>query len=131
MVKRIRKEFVEPTALANERSNHIIDELAIAAAVAVGPFVTAFCTELGRRFGGTSADWAARVRTRRAKPGSVAAQIEVAAFGKVTILEIIDPLTDEAKLALLDLNIQDTAICGQILRWNAGTGAWEVVGGRR
>lgn len=131
MVKRIGNDAAESAALADERSNRLITELAVVAAVTAGPFVTAFCTELGRRFGGTAADWAARVRPRRAMTGSAAAEIEVEAFGKVTILEITEPLTDDAKLALLELDIKDTAICGQILRWNVEMGSWEVIGSRR
>jgi hypothetical protein len=127
MVKRIGEGDALDTAVtATERGNRLIAELAVAAAVTLGPFLTAFCTELGKRFGGTAADWAARVRTRQASGSRGAAGIEIAAFGKVTIVEITEPLTDDAKLALLDLDIQDAAYCGQTLRWNPGSGAWEV-----
>jgi hypothetical protein len=97
VVKRIGNDVAESAALADERSNRLITELAVVAAVTAGPFVTAFCAELGRRFGGTAADWADRVRSRRAMTGSAAAEIEVEAFGKVTILEITEPLTDDAE----------------------------------
>lgn len=125
MVKRIGDEAApEP---ATERANHLVTDLAIAAAVTVGPFLTAFCTQLGTRFGGTAADWASRVRTRLKAGAQDADAIEVEAFGRVTIVELTEPLTDDARLALLDLDISRADICGQTLRWNPATAAWEVV----
>lgn len=126
MVKRIGGDDALQTATATERANRLVAELAIAAAVTIGPFLTAFCTELGKRFGGTTADWAVRVRTRRTPGSAGAARIEIAAFGKITIVEITEPLTDDAKLALLDLDIRDAAYCGQTLRWNPKSGVWQA-----
>jgi hypothetical protein len=126
MVKRIGGDDMLETATATERENNLVAELAFAAAVTIGPFLTALCTELGKRFGGTAADWAARMRTRWAPGSPGAARIEVAAFGKVTIVEITEPLTDDAKLALLDLDIRDAAYCGRTLRWDPQSGAWQA-----
>jgi hypothetical protein len=53
----------------------------VLAAGSLGPFVNAFCAELGRRLGGTVADWASRVRAepRSRTPGRVDLQVKVGA----------------------------------------------------
>ena len=42
----------------------------------------------------------------------------------VTSLEITDALTDEAKLALLDIDIRNKTIRGKSLRWDNQAKAW-------
>ena len=79
-------------------------ELAFVAG-ASGSFFTAFCTELGRRFGGTVADWAARIRLHRKHTNPIKADLSVEVGDAVTVLELEEGLPDEARLALLDLDL--------------------------
>jgi hypothetical protein len=96
----------------------------VIAASTLGPFVTAFCTELGRRFGGTVADWAGRVRLSRRRHDPAAADLIIDADNVVTVLELEEELSDEARLALLDLDIKADAVRGHRLAWNTETQAW-------
>lgn len=96
----------------------------------LGPLVTAFCTELGKRLGGTVADWASRVHARRGEDPGLA-DIVIDDGKTVTSLRITGRLTDEAKLAILDLNINDQELRGHELRWNEPDKAWIAVSGRR
>jgi hypothetical protein len=103
-----------------------VPEVAIAAAT-VGPFLTAYCTELGKRFGGSTADWISKIGIRRRR-----SQIRVPVKGAVTVFEIPndmpDPehMPDEAKLALIDLDLMAEGVRGQRLRWDAKAGQWVV-----
>jgi hypothetical protein len=96
----------------------------VVVASTLGPLSTAFCTELGKRFGGTVADWISRVRTRRRNDNAMVADMIVDDGETVTSLEITEALTDEAKLALLDLDISNKAIRGKNLRWDSQSKAW-------
>src|ERR1700692_4509577 len=93
-------------------------EVVIGAAT-FGPFVTAFCTELGKRFGGTVADWTSRVHLRRKGGESTKADLIVEVDDEVTVLELQDDLPDEARLALLELDLKQQAVRGRRLTWSA------------
>ncbi len=102
---------------AGDRAPNIEQVMVVAAAAGtVGPFVTACCTELGKRFGGTVADWTSRVRRN--------ADIPVEVDGVVTVLQIEENLPDEARLTLLDLDFNDPVVRGCRLRWNTEAQAW-------
>jgi hypothetical protein len=96
----------------------------VIAAGTLGPFVNAFCTELGKRLGGTVADWASRVHLQRRRDDSDGADLVVEANDSTTVLELSESMTDEAKLALLDLDITDVTIRGHRLRWDAQSASW-------
>jgi hypothetical protein len=100
----------------------------IAIAATAGPFVTAFCTELGRRCGGTVADWASRVHFRRRNDGSAGDEIVVKADDTITVFEFDEQVSDEARLALLNLDITDKAVKGHRLKWSPKVRAWVAVG---
>ena len=85
-------------------------ELLLAAATA-GPFVTACCTELGKRFGGALADWTSRLRHSAGSSAQVDLPVKVGEA--VTVLELREGLPDEARLALIDLDFSAQAIRGQ------------------
>lgn len=97
--------------------------LSVIAAGTFGPLVTAFCTELGKRLGGSTADWVERVSLRRRRGSSEKADL-VISLDKVTVVEIGEHLSDEARLALLDLNIESDDLCGHRLSWNEQAEAW-------
>jgi hypothetical protein len=41
-----------------------------------------------------------------------------------TTLILPDPLSDEAKLAIIELDVTASGIRGKTLRWNESTGTW-------
>src|SRR5258708_39693993 len=86
------------------------------AAFALGPFVTAFCTELGKRFGGTVADWTSKIDVLHKKGRSARADLLIKDDDAQTVVELHQHLTDEAWLALMDLDIRADAIRGHRLR---------------
>jgi hypothetical protein len=94
----------------------------------LAPFVMAFGTELGKRLGGSVADWASRIGVRR-KPGSGAeALLRVdTGGGGVTVFEVADDMSDDAKLALLDLDVTAKGVHGYRLRWNNVEGRWQPI----
>ena len=103
-------------------------EMAVAAGT-LGPFVSAFCTELGKRFGGTVADWVSHVRLLRRRDSSKA-ELLLKLDDDVTVVELEEELSDEARLALLELDIRAQAVRGRRLRWDAAAGTWVPVEGK-
>ncbi len=97
----------------------------IAAGLAGFTFLRAYCEELGKRFGGSTADWLSKLRVRRHRMKSKAARLEVPVNGVTTYFEIADDgLPDEAKLALIDLDLTAEGIRGHRLRWDAEAQTW-------
>jgi hypothetical protein len=83
----------------------------------LGPFVNSFCTELGKRFGGTVGDWASQVHLHR-KRRSRKADLFVNIDDTVVVLDLGKGrrgLSDDAMLAFLDLDFKDQAIRGHRL----------------
>jgi hypothetical protein len=87
-----------------------------------GPFVTAFCTELGKRFGGTVAHWATRVHFLPKRGDPATNELAVMVDRSVIVLELREDLPDEARLALLDLDF--TTLRGRRLTWSAEVEKW-------
>jgi hypothetical protein len=92
---------------------------------AFGSFVTAFCSELGKRFGGGMADWGSKVCLRKKRSVTDKVDLLVQEDDSLTVLEISEDLPDDARWALLDLDIKAPAVRGHRLRWNAYTETWE------
>jgi hypothetical protein len=103
---------------------------AVVVAMTLGPLVTSFCTELGKRLGGSTAEWAARVHLHRKTNKSSEVLLSVDTGREITSIEVGDDLPDEARLALLDLDIEKDGVRGRRLRWDAEAGAWVAVDGR-
>jgi hypothetical protein len=89
--------------------------------------VTAFCTELGKRLGGTAADWAARVHLRRRQDDPTKTVLVVEGDPVATVIEVDEDLPDEARLALLDLDVGNDVVRGHRLRWDAQARAWQPI----
>jgi hypothetical protein len=96
----------------------------VVAAGTLGPLVTAFCTELGRRLGGTVADWSGRMHLRRKANSSATTELVVETGSVSTVIEVGEDLSDEAKLALLDLDVESNGIRGKRLEWDEQVRAW-------
>src|SRR5487761_36889 len=99
------------------------------AAKTLGPFLDAFATKLGEPLGESCAQALRRIKMHRLRPGltkrstggvdkKVVVELPV---GSAT-LELPDPLTDEAKLAFIDLDVSEVA--GRTLRWDPTSGTW-------
>jgi hypothetical protein len=97
----------------------------IVTAATAGPFVTAFCTELGKRFGGSVADWIARVRRSQA-----GVTLDIPVDGDITVVELAEDLPDDARLALIDLDFTNPSVRGHRLRWDAETQSWVTIEAR-
>ena len=75
-----------------------------------------FCTELGKRMGGSVADWVSRTRVWRVRPKQL---MDVQDGAHATVFEAQGELPDEARLALLDIDIRDPKVQGKHLMWDA------------
>ncbi|KUN90391.1 hypothetical protein [Streptomyces caeruleatus] len=92
---------------------------------AIGPFVMAFATKLGERLG---ASVNIRLPRRRRSSGD---QVEFVVTSdslptnrsSVTV-EVAAELTDEARLALIELDVRRPELWGHHLRWDEGVKAW-------
>jgi hypothetical protein len=110
-----------------QATNVVVGE-AVVLAGTLGPFLTAFSTELGRRFGGTVADWASRIRLRRRRGEPTEVGLTITDDGAVTVLELDEGLSDEARLALIDLDIKADGVRGHRLKWDTQATAWTSAG---
>jgi hypothetical protein len=97
-------------------------------ATAVAIYARAFLDELGKRTGDAVANlpkWLAdviRVR-RRAREGKPDEYI-VGTDDEETMIVVTEDTPDEARLALLDLDVTAEQLWGKTLRWDAPAGAW-------
>lgn len=99
--------------------------LALAAVRGIKPFVAAYAEALGKRLGESTA--AALLRLRLSRP-RVHGRTELAAdqAGAVRV-ELDARLPDEARLALLDLDVTSPEYRGRTLRWDTGAGCWQGI----
>jgi hypothetical protein len=103
----------------------------VAAGASLATFLRAYCAELGKRFGGSTADWISKVHVRkRVHPTEGKTALEVPVNDVVTKFEVADndDLPDEAKLALIDLDITAEGVRGHRLMWDAKVQRWIVTG---
>ena len=98
------------------------------AAGTLGPFVTAFCTELGRRFGGTVADWASRVSLHRKHGVDRQAELFVEVDDTVIVIDLEQGLGFESSAALLELDIDAEDVRGHRLKWDDEARGWVSTG---
>ncbi|MEU8812580.1 hypothetical protein ACN6K5_001566 [Streptomyces violaceoruber] len=93
----------------------------------LGPFVEAFAAKIGETLGESTVQAIKRVsliRRRTAEARHLG--IDLPNTRTLTTLVLPDDFSDEAKLALVDLDITAEGICGATLHWNSETGAWEA-----
>jgi hypothetical protein len=94
----------------------------------LGPFVEEWAKKLGEHLGESTIRALGRIRASRTNDRTTheTAMLEASlpgAFGP-TVLVFQHPLSDPAKLAILDLDPADKAVCGQTLYWSETAGAW-------
>jgi len=109
--------------LINASASFTMAETLVTAAT-IGPFITAFCTELGKRLGGSVADWAARMKLRPRGNDPDQSDLLVEFDGAVILIELNKDLPDEARLALLDLDVEASAVRGHRLAWDRTAQRW-------
>jgi hypothetical protein len=94
----------------------------------LGPFVEEWAKKIGEKLGESTVRSLGRLRARRADPHKIHAPAELeaslpGAHSPTTII-LPQPLSDPAKLALIDLDPTDNAVCGQTLYWSETENAW-------
>jgi hypothetical protein len=106
------------------------ESLAIAAATAI--YAKAVLEALGKRSGEGVADLTKRVsdlirvrrKARKGKPDEYIIGINEGQATQTTTIVVSHDTPDEARLALLDLDVTAEEVRGKTLRWNATAGAW-------
>jgi hypothetical protein len=88
------------------------------------PLVSAFFNELGRRLGSSCADWLKQGIILRFKPNKTELSVPDAEVRRPITIEIEEELSDNAWLALLDLDLESNSIRGKRLRWDPQAGDW-------
>jgi hypothetical protein len=95
-----------------------------AAVKVLGPFLETFAGKLGERLGESTAQALARVRLW---PGRLA--IGFSSSPVETQLVLPEDFTDEAKLAMIDLDVACDEVQGQMLHWDQDSGEWKLPDG--
>lgn len=92
----------------------------------IGPFAQAFATKLGEQLGESAASAATRIRLRRrsGRAGTKQDELVISSPGDSVVIVVPTSLTDDARLALVDLDATDPQVQGKVLRWDAGAGSW-------
>ncbi|MFD7556296.1 hypothetical protein ACFV9E_17365 [Streptomyces sp. NPDC059835] len=85
----------------------------------ISPFVTAFATSLGERLG-TNVNIRRRARRQRDEGNNLVLRHRA----RATTIEVGAGLSDEARLALIDLDVNRPELWGHLLRWNEEAAAW-------
>jgi len=84
--------------------------------------VAAFSRELGKSLGGSAADWLKKIRFRPRRPTALdrgnPSVLQVKTDGGPTLFEVSDEMSDEAKLALIEIDMTNPRIRGHKLRWD-------------
>jgi hypothetical protein len=94
----------------------------LAALAVAGIFAKAFIETLGKRFGEGVADL---VKTHTRKNGKTTeAEVSVMGVAQVARLIVTPDLPDEARLAVLDLDLTAPELLSKELRWDKATGTW-------
>jgi hypothetical protein len=90
----------------------------------LGPFAEAFASKLGERLGESVAAAASKVRLFR--HGDEPRELVVKQGSTETTVIIPENMSDDARLALIDLDVTLDRFHGQTLYWDAGGGAWRA-----
>lgn len=101
-------------------------------AFAAGNFCSAFIQALGQRAGNSVANLPKQVSDlvrKRVKSKGQPEEIHISAKGDATATIVVTADTpDEARLALLDLDVTAEELRGKLLRWDPAASAWHPAG---
>jgi hypothetical protein len=110
------------------RVNHKVSFEQMALAFALGNFSSAFIGALGQRAADSAAKLPKRVgdlvRTRVRRKGKPDEYQVGVGDGSTATIVITADLPDEARLALLDLDVTADELRGKLLRWDESVLAW-------
>ncbi|MGH3253275.1 MAG: hypothetical protein ACRDOI_44630 [Trebonia sp.] len=101
------------------------DEIAAAAAIfkVLGTFGDAYLSRLGQMLAESTPAILKRIRLRR-NPVHDTGRLMISTDHSTIAFEFDGDLSDDAKLALIDIDLTDGRLQGATLRWNAATGQW-------
>jgi hypothetical protein len=107
--------------------SHLYSPEAFALATAAAIFSKAFLETLGTRAGDSAANLPKRVRDlarrfHRRKDGGE--EFHIGAGGMSATVIVTEDLPDQARLALLDLDVTAEELRGKLLRWDSAASAW-------
>jgi tetratricopeptide (TPR) repeat protein len=88
----------------------------------IGPFLQAFAAKLGERLGESTSRAIGRLRVLRDR-STGRTELDVMTSGTTTLV-LPGRMTDEARLAFLDLDMTDPGLQGATLRWDEQAGKW-------
>ncbi|MFD8529407.1 hypothetical protein ACFV0L_18505 [Streptosporangium canum] len=92
----------------------------------LGPFLETFASKLGERFGESTGQVLGRIRViRRRNRASAELEIDDPATHAPTVLVLPADFSEEARLAVIELDITAEKVRGATMHWNPDTGAWE------
>lgn len=100
-------------------------------ATAVVPYVSALAQELAKKTveGAPAAYRRIHARLRYNRKGIKSAEIKVSLDGgPTTVVVLIGELSDQAHLALMDLNFLDSRVAGKVIYWDANANSWVPIG---
>jgi hypothetical protein len=110
--------------ISNVHGDFVMIGATAATAATVVPFVNAFCAELGRRLGGTMADWISRVHAHRTRtPDRVDLVVDVGTDTVFTTIDLEDGSPHEAKAARAADDVS-RQVLERGLMPDADTGTW-------
>lgn len=103
-----------------------IAAIGFAALKILGPFADAFATRLGEIFAETTAAATQRVilRHRTRRSGTTDKMVVVGPADEQTTILLPADLSDEARLALIDLDMAADAVNGKTLIWDPRSATW-------
>jgi hypothetical protein len=104
---------------------------AVATATAVIPYVSAVAQELAKKTveGAPATYRRVHARLRYNRKGVKSAELEVTpADGPTTVVVLIGELSDQAHLALMDLDLLDERIAGKVIFWDEQSDSWKPIG---
>ena len=118
-----------PADSARGGGHQIIEEIAAGflALKLLGPFAEAFASKLGERLGESAAAAVSRVRLF-GRGGGSQKELVVEDATTNTVVVIPEQLTDDARLALIDLDLTRDGVRGEILHWSPGSKTWRPIG---
>jgi hypothetical protein len=89
----------------------------------LGPFAEAFASKLGERTGESVASAVSKIRLfRRRRPSRD--EFVIRHSNASTFVVLPAAMTDDARLALIDLDLTQAGIIGKILHWDAVSATW-------
>jgi hypothetical protein len=86
------------------------------------PFILEFSAALGRRLGGSATEWTARMHWDLPSPDEIDLVVETD-HGWTTVELGADP-SDEARRALLELDVANPDVSRRRFKWDAQSGTW-------